>query len=82
MATLIIENNTASTKYAYSLVWLGNGTIDNPRFCIGNFSNKAKAKKMLNFLDWHQGRFGDYADYQEAGTRLANAASQANIKYI
>jgi hypothetical protein len=82
MATLIIENNTASTKYAHSLVWLGNGTIDNPRYCIGNFSNKAKATKMLNFLNWHQERFGNFADFQEAGTRLANAASQANIKYI
>ena len=82
MNTLKIEKNQNSKKYKYSLIWIGFGTVDNPKYCIGNFSNKFNATKMMNFLNWYQKRFECFADYQEASARLANAASQSNIEYI
>jgi len=79
---LTFENNIASNKYKYCVMWAGNGTIENPKYCVANFSNKKHAIKILNFLMWHQKRFGDFADINECATRLANACSQATINYI
>lgn len=77
-----IEKNQNSKKYKYSLIFIGSGTIENPTYCIGNFSNKYNAKKMMNFLNWYQKRFGCFEDYQEASSRLFNTTSQAKIDYI
>ena len=79
---IILENNIGSTKYKYCLVLCGDGTIDNPRWCIANFSNKKPAVKILNFLNWHQKRFGEFATIEDCATRLANACSQAKINYM
>ena len=74
---IILENNISSTKYKYCLV-----SIENTRCCIANFSNKKHAVKILNFLNWYQKRFGEFATIEDCATRLANACSQAKINYM
>ena len=56
-------------------------TIDNPRWCIANFSNKKHAIKILNFLNWYQKMFGEFATIEDCATRLANTCSQSKISY-
>jgi len=77
-----IETNINSTKYKHAVIWAGNGTIDDPKWCLGSFTNKKAATKMANFLNWYQQRFGDFSDIQECSARLCNVAGQASIKYI
>ena len=79
---LILENNIGSKTYKYSLMWAGDGTINNPRWCIANFSNKKHAIKILNFLSWYQKRFGEFTTIEDCAVRLANACSQSQINYI
>ena len=79
---LIIENNINSAKYKYCLMWSGDGTIYNARWCIANFSNKRHAIKILNFLNWYQKRFGDFDSIESCARRLSNACSQSKINYI
>jgi hypothetical protein len=78
---LIIENNISSNKYKYCLIWAGNGTIDNPKYCVANFSNKKHAIKILNFLIYYQKRFGDFANINVCAARLANACNHSKINY-
>lgn len=79
---LILENNIGSNKYKYCVMWVGDGTIENPKYCIANFSNKKHADKILNFLVWYQKNFGDFANINDCAARLANACSQSKINYI
>ena len=78
---ITIENNIGSNKYKYCLIWAGDGTIENSKYCVANFSNKKHAIKMLNFLIWHQKRFGDFDNITVCAARLYNACSQSKISY-
>jgi len=78
---LILENNIGSYKYKYCLMWSGNGTIEKPKYCVAIFSNKKHAIKILNFLIWHQKRFGDFDSINDCAARLANACNQSKISY-
>ncbi|NTW20798.1 MAG: hypothetical protein HGA42_14905 [Nostocales cyanobacterium W4_Combined_metabat2_030] len=79
---ITIENNIESNKYKYCLIWQGNGTIEDPEYCVANFSNKKHAIKILNFLVWYQKRFGDFDNINDCAVRLANACSQSKISYV
>lgn len=75
---ITLENNASSKTYKYSIIYKDSFV----KMCIGNFTNKRQAQKMASFLKWHEDRFGEFFNYEEAAVRLLNAANQSNINFV
>ena len=49
------------------------------RKCVCCFSNKRHATRILNFLKWHEKRFGEFTSIEECGFQIHHSISNANL---
>jgi|688.fasta_scaffold54765_5 hypothetical protein len=47
--------------------------------CVCCFSNKRHAMRILNFLKWHEKRFGEFTSIEECGFQIHHSISNANL---
>jgi hypothetical protein len=66
-----IENNITAKVFRHALM------MNNK--CIACFTNKKHAIKIMRFLQWHEVRFGEFVDIEQAGNQLHRSIKNANL---
>ena len=71
MNTYHIENNITAKTFRHALM------MNNK--CIACFTNKAHATRIMKFLIWHEKRFGEFVDMEQAASQLHRSIKNADL---
>jgi len=71
MNNFTIEVNASSKVLTHALIFNSK--------CVCCFSNKRHAMRIMNFLRWHEKRFGEFTSIEECGFQIHHSISNANL---